>query len=228
MSLLLIKIDVKAATCSTDELNALKIEANNLEFEYELKEDKIYISPNASIDSSYYSVSILNYSKNLTIYNNGYNYDEKDLNAKNEIVFSDKFYHGTDIIVEVYGSRYTNCANKLLISKEIKFPYYNAYSEREECKGYENYNICKKDANTSGIQEEEFLKLIDDIKKKEQEPKEEPTVKEEKKSLVDLYLDNGIITIPITIMLFLLIGAIIYYIRMKNKKKIKIDLGDNL
>ena len=125
----------------------------------------------------------------------------------------------------------TACPNEVLTTKSINIPYYNAYSTRDECKGLEEFNICMTNSNTEGITEEQFLEQIKQAKQKQAEEKNKGTKKEEKKEktqlekVISFYMDNKLITIPVTILIIGIIVVLIIRSVKNRKKKIKVDIG---
>ena len=154
---------VDAATCSTDELNALRKEAENVDFATHLQ---VYDDEHSSSDMYGYDLTISNFSEDL--------YFEVGV-YEQLIYFSDGidgvidvknafFSGGYKTPIKVYASDKTNCSGELITTRYLNIPYYNFYSTREECKNYQKYNICKIDTNTEDVTEELFLETIEKIK----------------------------------------------------------------
>ncbi len=223
-------VNVHAASCSAEELKNMKLEAQNIEFKYELvlknyansaDEDYGYDVILTGINDRFYFLAgnydyLVDYSKavdgSITISN----------------VFNDGGYKSK---IKVYGSSKSECKDELVRTIYITFPYYNSYSTRKECKGLEEYKICQKTTNTTNIKEQQFLEQIENAKKieKSKKEKQEPKQKEEKNIFVEFfnyYSKNKIYTIPLTIALVVIVVVIAFMISKKKKKQIKIDLKE--
>lgn len=226
LSIFLFKIDVNAAgTCTKDEKQILQIEANNVLVDYELSrpENSDYISAK----SYFYTVKIENLTENLYLKIGANTYDKTKANVNGSLILKDIFVGGGINAKVIIYSKTANCSNILLRTVTLKLPYYNTYSEREECIGLSSYGICTKNSNTEDIDEETFLEKIDEAKKMEAEknkPKE--PVEEENNMLEDIfeYLKENYKTIIIaSVIIVILIVGITKLIKKKNKNKIKID-----
>lgn len=226
LAMLLFKIDVHA-NCTTDELQALRVEANNLQFEYELVENDDYdVNPT----KYYYKIKISNMTKNLGIATDNRYYFYSDVDKDGYLLIKDNYIPGSKQQLYIEASSATKCNREELSLKIISIPYYNEYSLRDECKGLDEYDICKQNTNTTNINEEQFLKYIEDAKndvEKQQQEKEQEDEKiiekEESNSFVNFYNKNKkiIFISAIGIVLVAVIISIVV-IRIKNKKKIKI------
>jgi len=221
------KFDVEAANKVCND-ESLKVEARNVAVTYELV--KPTHPEDIRQDIYYYDLTILNINEKMyfEVENFNHYYDEE----KDGEIFLEKAVvnGGRRIGIKVYGSNKSKCNGYQLHTVYVQIPYYNKYSEREECKDYQTYNICKINSNTNGIDEEKFLSLLDEIKAKEAEKKnEKPIPKEEKKvieKIIEWYVENKVISIPATILIIFTVVTLIIIVIKKNKNKIKIDLGD--
>jgi len=227
--MLFFSIRVDAATCDSKTKNNLKKEALQVSISINLNKPT---SENGADNSIYsYDLSILNASKNLS-YKVGdwfYYYEES---KDNTILLKNAYMMGGyKGIVKIYGSATSGCEGIVLRTISLYIPYYNKYSEREECNDYKEYNICKSNYNAENISEEDFLKRLEKIKQNlNSQQNEKPD--EQKENFFNHFLDiinqNKTIIIIFSIILVLLIAAIIIIRLKKNKNKIKIDLGDDL
>ena len=228
--ILLFKVNVQAE-CTSDELQSLKIEANNLQFEYELVENEVVSSNSAKY---YYKVKISNMTKNLAISTTNFYYTYNNVDKNGSLLIEEEYVPGSTREFYIEASSSTKCSREDLGKKNINIPYYNEYSKRDECKGLEKYDICKQNIDTTNITEEQFLKYIEDAKKDIQNKQEESEKEEEKileqeenNSFINFYNKNKkIIFISIIVLVFVIISIFIINIIIKNKKKIKI--GDKL
>lgn len=230
LAVLLFKIDVHAAsTCTSDEKKALVTEAQNVIVEYELRK----VTSDDMIDprSYFYTVIISNISKNL-YYKIGINtYTYNNANKNREIVLKDFFIGGgTTAKIFIYSADKSKCTDTLVRTVLLKMPYYNYYSEREECKGLSKYSICDVNSNTSNIEEKDFLAEIEKAKKMEEEKNSPPKEEEKEKSLIDKcisYIQENYMKICVVIVsVIIIILVIILILKRINKNKIKIDLKD--
>ena len=230
ITILLFKTNVQAE-CTNDELRALRIEANNLQFEYELVEnEELGVNPT----KYYYKVKVSNVTKNLAIATDDGYYFYSDVDRNGYLLIRNNYFPGSKNKIYIEASSSTNCNREELSTKTLSIPYYNEYSKRDECKGLEEYDICKQDIDVANITEEQFLKYIEDAKKdaqnkEEKKEKEEEQIleREENNNLVNFYNKNKkAIYIGLVGMLCVIILVSIVIIKVKDKKKIKI--GDKL
>ena len=223
----LVKIDVNAAgTCTKDEKQILQIEANNIIVDCELSrpENDNYISSKAY----FYTVKIENLTDNLYLKIGANTYDKTKADSEGSLILKDIFVGGGINAKIVIYSKTANCSNVLLRTVTLKLPYYNTYSEREECNGLSSYGICAKNSNTDDIDEETFLKQIDDAKKMEAEKnKPEEPVKEKNnifESILEYTKENYKTILIVIAIIVILVVAIVRLIKVRNRNKIKIDL----
>lgn len=228
ITILLFKTNVQAE-CTNDELRALRIEANNLQFQYELVENE---ESNSNSAKYYYKIKVSNMTKDLAISTTNFYYTYNNVDRNGYLLFEDQYIPGSSMELYIEASSSTKCNREDLGKKIINIPYYNEYSKRDECKGLEEYNICKQDANVANITEEQFLKYIEDAKKdaqtkEEEKEKEQILEKKESNSFINFYNKNKkIIFISVAVIIFVIILVSIVIIRIKSKKKIKI--GDKI
>ena len=226
ITILLFKINVQA-DCTNEELQVLKIEANNLQFEYELVKNDDY---DVNSTKYYYKIKISNMTKNLGIATDNRYYSYSDVGKDGYLLIKDNYIPGSNQQLYIEASSTTKCNREDLGSKIVNIPYYNEYSERDECKGLEKYDICKQNIDTTNITEEQFLKHIDEAKKdsqnkQEEKEKEEEQIieKEESNSFVNFLLKNKkIIFISVIGIVLIVVIISVVVIKAKNKKKIRI------
>lgn len=206
-------INVNAA-CKTSEKNALKKEAYKLEFDYDVEDGTI--NPYRFYN---FTLKALNTSKNLYITNDsGENFFWREENESAAAPMG-LYLNGSKIKLNVYSSSATKCPDTLLYTKTIQFPYYNDYSQREECKGLETYELCQRWFDNSSIDtEEKFLQALEDYKA----GKLKNSTKESDKkdfNLIKLLDDNKIIVITVLAVVTVLLTAIKIN---KSKKSLKV------
>ena len=228
-SLMFINSNVDAATKCEKE-NDLKAEANAIEVNYELikpeKEETSGSDPNVY----YYDVIITNVSDNFEIEIGDIKYSTKLV--EDGTLTIRMVSGGYKVRIGIYGSQKTGCSETKLRTISIELPYYNKFSDYEECAGHTNeYPICAPNANTVKYYEDdafekEYKKQAEEYKKNKGSKKEKSKSKNGKRSIIEQYVDNAGITVPITILIVIAIVGYIYKIVSADKKKAKIDLGD--
>lgn len=130
--------NVNAETCTTKELNTLKQKAVNIKTSYEL-----YDSTYNENHMYYFNIFLTNFSNEFYIVDlDGQEFQfmndlEKDGIRQLRVVREGIRYNYT-----VYTSNETKCPNTKIITKTIEIPYYNDYSQREECNGIEEFSLC--------------------------------------------------------------------------------------
>lgn len=194
-------VPVKAEVCTEKEIENLEKLAEKIRISQEFQK-----SPEA------------NHTFNITVYNisnkvylrlpNGMDF----LSEKSQAELG-SFLDGTSFKIYVYASEKTNCSDEALRTLTVELPMYNDYSERDECKGNKNLDICKEWADTQDITEEEFLKKV-----KEQVRVLEPITQS---TLLEIFNKYGLYILGFVIVAG--IGITAYVVR-KNKNKVKIDI----
>lgn len=213
--LLLLPLHVNGADiCSSTKYNKLKREAFNTELKYDLKFDESH--------KSYFIVTVYNVSNNLMIKYNG---SILVPDEENKIVIPTFFDGGKTYEIKFYGGYKTSCIEEYIYSKKIAIPKYNVYSERDECIEYEEFKLCNKFYAGEIQNDTEFEQKLEEYKKSI--AKKPPVELEKEKNIfekiIEFYMDNIIITGPITIVLA--VGLVIYVVirLIRRKKRIKLD-----
>ncbi len=213
--------NVDADTCTTKELNTLKQLAYNINFSYELHDDTY------NEDHKYYfDVYATNLSNDFYIrISNGLYFDYSDTDNGNLLI--PQLAEGRTYSFEIYTSNNTKCEGTKLMTKKVELPYYNDYSQRAECKGIENFDLCQPYYGGYIESEEFFLEQVEKYKQtlKTNDNKEDNSTGSFITNLINFYVDNLAIAIPMTVILLLLIIILIVKLilnRRKSKVKIKI------
>lgn len=208
--------NVYAESCSTKELNTLKQLASNIKVSYELQDDTYNES-----HTYYYVISFLNLSEKFYLQNHGgmiYDYDEMPSRKL------ENYGEGRTYSFNIYASDKTNCKGTKIVTKKVSLPYYNDYSQKEECKGNEEFELCQP--YYSGVIESNdyFYQKLNEYKSKinnDNKKNEEMTALDR---MINLYVNNLIVSIPITVVVIggiITIGVVL--VRRRSKKvKIKI------
>lgn len=206
-------IKVDAETCTSTKKNDLIKEAKNIEIIPYLNEE---YNP---MHKYFYSVYLTNFSKDVYVLDSNNNRFEYDESYTSDSVFG-LYKPGEEVTFKVYGAYGGTCSDVRLTTVRVSFDYYNDYSTFEECKGIEEFYLCKRNYSGEIESEEWFLKQVDKYKKGEIENIEiEET---EKNNIIKEFFSNKIIQITLVIV-FLLILFIATRIYINSKKKIRID-----
>lgn len=189
--LILIPINIKA-NCNYEDQSALNKLASHVNYDYE------YVGGN------FFNVTISNVTNDLKLlYNNKY---YTNLNGK-VVLYNLKNNDENNIII--YSTESSRCPNISIRTLYIKLPYYNQYSEREECKEYSSFDVCSKFVKKQ-ISQDEFEQAIE---KKELQEEIEKFIKENQennfkkqkfvlsKLNISLVISAGIILIIITMLI---------------------------
>lgn len=209
--------DVSASGCTNKELNTLKQLASNIKFSYELYDDTYNEE-----HTYYFNVLAANFSKEFYFV---------DMDGRDFRYMSNLEVDGTRTLrvvdegilytLEVYTSNETSCPNTKIVTKKIEIPYYNDYSQREECEGIEEFSLCQKYYGGYIESEDYFLKQIEKYKNGEiEEPKERQNIMD---IIIEFVLNNLIIIIPVIVILIFIVVLIVIKVR-KNKKRVKIKI----
>lgn len=216
-----------ASTCTKDELTNLKTEALYIESIYELRRP----STEGGADPTlyFYDITLTNVTNQYNVKVGSVTYDStayKDGILTVESAYTMGGYYAS---IYVYASSKTNCNGELARTIKLYIPHWNAYSERDECQDYQDYDICNPTANTTDITEEEFLKRIEKIKEEEKKV-EDPIVEEETtlEKIINFINENKKVIIPVTVVAIFIIVLIIIKVIQSRRKKIKVDLGDKI
>lgn len=215
--IILFKIDVNAATCTTTEKSNLKKLARMIEI------NAVLDSEESPTHDHYYFVNLTNFSDNFYIIdsdNTRFEYDS----TYNETKRYGAYMPGRTITFTVYGALGKNCAFERLATIRVNFPFYNDYYLSPSCEGIEDFYLCQK--HYSGAIESElwFEQQVEKYKKSldQQEP-----IEENKTGIIEKttqYIkENPIVIIAAVVVFIFIVMAIITKIK-ENKKKIKINL----
>lgn len=211
-----IKVD-SANICTANKYNELKREAYKVELSWELKFDTDH--------NYYFEVTVANMNKNIllkfgdSVYeaNNDGSQFVIDTNLEGGNIYEFKFYGGYD----------NPCVEEYIYTKKLSLPKYNKYNELEECIEYEEFPLCNKWYSGEIKDKDYFLEQLEIYKNSLIEPeKPKPDVDDKDifQKILEFYVDNIKITLPITIIVILLIIVLVVVKIIKEKKKIKINL----
>ena len=201
------------ALCTSKRYSDLKMIAYKSEVKYELKFDDNH--------NYYFLLTVNNVDKDIlvTFYDDVYEPSDGVVELPSHIK------GGKTYEVYLYGGYDTYCPEEYLYTKRITVPKYNVLSERDECIEYEEFYLCNKWYAGNDATEQTFnnklAEYIDSLKQKEQEEKQKQN-KNIIQRIIDFYVNNKIITVPITILivLFVLYKIIVKIIRRRNRIKL--------
>lgn len=131
--------EVIDSRCTDDIKLSLRKEAINVTY---------VVSKNIEKDKVSYTVNLYGITNNLVIKNSLTN------DYLNNSIIKD-IKPGSNLTLTIYASSNNFCKGYTITSKLIKIPYYNPYSTNDLCKGYEDYYLCKEEANIT-ITKDEF------------------------------------------------------------------------
>lgn len=205
------------AACTTKELNTLKQLAHNIKVIYELHDDTYNEQ-----HRYYFDIYVSNFNdKFYFVDSDGREFRYVESLNENGTRYLREVSEGLPYKLEVYTSNETNCPNTKITTKKTELPYYNDYSQREECNGIEEFYLCQKYYSGYIESDEFFLKQIEKYKKNDivEAPDEVSWW-----SNITLFLSsNLLIVIPASVILILLIIVLIVKgVKSKNRKKVKI------
>lgn len=203
--LIIIPTNIYAAECTTSELNNLKISAISSQVTYNY------------IDDNKFEIIFTNLANTFYI---------EDINSRVKITSNDDstnkiltdYVGGNNYTFNFYGSESSNCPHVLLRVQHLTLPKFNPYSQREECKGNEGFELCSK-WYLGNIKEDEFNERLDAyIKAKENKknesnnPNNNQNDKEIKETLWDKvmdYLNTKYVFVLVIIALLGIVGIIL-------------------
>jgi hypothetical protein len=174
-----------ANICDKTKYNDLRRKASKAKIEWEFKKDKD--------NTHYFIVTIDDVDEELIVINNNLVYEPKD----GKITILDYFSGGKTHTIKFYGGYETSCVEEFVLSKNIKIPKYNTYSEMDECKDNKDFPLCAEWYDKEIKDEEDFYNQLKQYLKTDN--------KESKKKNNDDSLRPIIIVVIIILMILLLI-----------------------
>ena len=204
--------------CTTDVFSNMRAKAYKTTFSYELKFD--------SVGAAYFEIYYYNLNEGIEIHygENVYKYSENDSNGVINTLFQNT---GETYEFELYSEYGYPCVGELLYTKKVTLPKYNKYSELEPCIEYEEFPLCNKWYKGEIVNEDYFYeKLNEYIDNLKENVDEKPIIKNETfiQKILRLYIENLIITLPITILIFIFILFKVIKNIIRKRNRIKIDI----
>lgn len=217
--MLFVFIKVDADSCSGKTKTNLINEASNIEFIPVLDDE---YDP---LHTYYYGVNITNLSEKFYILDSNNNRFEFDESYSNDSVFG-VYSPGDNIIFKVYGGYEQTCEDVLLTTYKVKFDYYNDYSTYDECKGIEEFYLCKRNYSGKIESEEWFLDQVNGYKEGTVDNIiiDDSTIKGNFIEKIVTFLQKNPIVIILIIIFVIAIITLVVTVIIKSRKKIKIDL----
>jgi len=221
--LLMVNSRVNAATtCDNTTMQNLKKLAKEVNISYELIK-KIDYS-----DGYRYNIIIDNLVKELYVEYSYYKVNYSDTNNGSYTLKHVITPRITKAKINIYVADGV-CKGELLRVVNINFPYYNPFSDYEECQEYKDADICRKDIYTYDLTDDDFKKEIEEYKKELENKKVEVVKKKSTFVMVKDFVMKYKIPIGIgAVVIVVLIIIIGVRINIKRKKRVKINLGDRL
>lgn len=215
--LVILPVSVNASGfCTSKKYSNLKSKSYKTNFSYELKFDENH--------NYYFEARATNVSEDILIKFNGITYEPKQDN--DTINIESRLEGGMTYEFNLYAGYDTDCNEEFLYTKKLRIPKYNVYSEKDECIEYEEFELCNKwyqgVINSDDDFNEQLQRYIDSLKKEEPEIE----VKEEKslfQKIIDFYVENIMITLPITILIVVMIIYKVIVTIVRKRRRIKLD-----
>lgn len=201
---------VNAAVCDDDNIDKLKERASKVNITYEMDND--YVNENGEKEKGVYKIIVTGLEEYTSI-------RIRDLNI-NEKYTSDN--QGNIIIKNVESgikkvSIYFDICDALLITKTLNIPIFNKYSQREECNGITDLDVCMEDYKYQ-LNEGTFQKKIKEYK--EAKEQEENEIKKESK--ISIFFNNFVEFLKnyylYIIGIIVLVVSLTIYIVVKKKR----------
>ena len=212
--------NVYAEDCDATELKRIKLNADNIEISYILKDnlvdengekiDGYYLVTFSDISEDYFFTEVNSETKERRIYVLKGQVD----NGKYSVIVRNPGKYNYEIYSEKCKSKVRTI--KATINKK------NSYSSDPLCDGHENLDVCSEDYDSSGLTKDEFSKIIEDAEKKENQAIEEKNGKDNKNEEKD-NKDNAFISFMKSYYLYfigvLVVVAIVITYKVINKKR---------
>lgn len=164
--MLLNNIYAKASICDKDSLNIVKERMSKVKITYEMDND--YVNDKGEKEKGMYKIIVTGLEKYTSIRSKELNINEPYTDENKGNITLTNIESGIKR-VSIY---YDRC-NEILITQKLDIPIFNKYSQREECNGITDLDVCKEDYEYQ-LNEGTFQKKLKDYKEeKEQEKKEQ-------------------------------------------------------
>lgn len=195
--------NVYAEDCDSTDIKRLRVLANDVDISYEYNDD-IYDSDGFKIFDTY-KVVVSNLSDELYVIESKTNLDLRSYSVNDGSITIDRLYSGNKSF-KIYSK---NCSNKLVRTYNVNLPKFNNYSNDPNCEGHENLEVCQKFYDSSNIDYEEFMSIIDNSDRKADDVDNDKSKDENKyiKFIKDNYIyisiGSGVLIIIIIVLIVL-------------------------
>lgn len=156
----LFTLNVKADTCSTSDLNHLKELAKNVSFKYEYE---IINGNEGDLDYEeqqiFYKITAINLQDDLLVKVKS----DEELIFKKDNPTLTNFLNGENVTIQIYAYTTNNCSGTLLLTKKVELPFYNIYSQKEECLTYKDFKFCQEFGRFN-IDDDKFYQELEEYK----------------------------------------------------------------
>ena len=182
--------NVNAASCSYQEKKELKELAKKVEVGYEYDQN-----------NDVFNLSVYNLSDKVAIETYDFYYNKSIKNYVSVVP-------GNNLKISVIGGKGSNCYSEELRIISVNLPNRNYYYGIDDCKGHENFKLCRKWYDTSTMSLEEVSQKI------KESYKDEPSLI---KTIFNFIANNFVYIIVFAASVALTV-VIIVYVKKKNKK----------
>ena len=214
--MLLFQTKVEAATCTTQDKNALREEAKQMKIIPVMEIDE-------KLEDVYYKISINNWNKDFYLIDKDgtkYYYPE-DYDIENVYGY---YKPGSVQTFKVYARYGTKCAFEHLTTIRVTFEHYNQYYSSPICEGIESYKMCQRTYSGTFESYQQFEEEV----KKYKDSLNEKNNDEKKQTIIEKFIayikDEPRILIVGAVLIVLIIVITVKRVK-DNKKRIKIDLN---
>jgi hypothetical protein len=205
------------SNCTLEEKERLRKLASLTKITYEFKQ---YTNTDGTSYKAY-SLIVNNFTSDFYIWD-----EERGLyinNSGDNIGRAEALMPSVTYKLPFYAADNSVCNGFLILTKTVYLPPYNYYSDDPLCKGYENYELCKKHSPIKIDSYEEFVsRLRSYIKNLEHQNNNEPIVNDDKQvsiwNKIAAFLVSNIlyITVPIII----ICTTVIVVIEVRKRRSI--------
>ena len=167
--------------------------------------------------------TVTNLPSNMEIRFNGKSY--VGVEGKNAIQINGIYDDNAEYSFEIYTKKMATCGDAYLITKKVKIPKYNVYSESDQCIEYEEFELCNKWYDGEIKDYLDFVEKFEQYKKEIQNQTEE--YKDERtffQKILDWCSDNIEITVSIIVVVIIAISIPIIIKINKIRKRVKVKL----
>lgn len=171
---------INALVCDDDNIDILKEHASKVSITYEMDND--YVNDKGEKEKGMYKIIVTGLEEYTSIRIKDLNINEKYTSDNQGNITINNVESGLKKV-----SIYFDICDTLLITKNLNIPVFNKYSQREECNGITDLDVCMEDYKYQ-LNESIFQKKIKEYK----EAKEKENNSIEKESKISIFFNNVI------------------------------------